>query len=66
MPAGHLYVLREMSNLVFSHFLIGLFFFLILNCMSYLYILEVNFPPFCRSTFQLVDGFLCCAKAFAD
>ena len=42
MPAGHLYVLREMSLLVFVHFLIGLFVFLILNCMSYLYILEVN------------------------
>ena len=26
----------------FSHFLIGLFVFLTLSCMSYLYILEVN------------------------
>ena len=26
----------------FSHFLIGLFVFLVLNCMSYLYILEIN------------------------
>ena len=26
----------------FSHFLIGLFVFLVLSCMSYLYILEVN------------------------
>ena len=26
----------------FSHFLIGLFVFLVLNCMSYLYILETN------------------------
>ena len=26
----------------FSHFLIGLFVFLALSCMSYLYILEVN------------------------
>ena len=26
----------------FSHFLIGLFAFLVLNCMSYLYILEIN------------------------
>ena len=26
----------------FSHFLIGLFFFLVLSCMSCLYILEIN------------------------
>ena len=26
----------------FSHFLIGLFVFLVLSCMSYLYILEIN------------------------
>ena len=26
----------------FSHFLIGLFVFLVLGCMSYLYILEIN------------------------
>ena len=26
----------------FSHFLIGLFVFLVLSCMSYLYILEMN------------------------
>ena len=26
----------------FSHFLIGLFFFLVLNCMRCLYILEIN------------------------
>ena len=26
----------------FSHFLIGLFVFLILSCMNYLYILEIN------------------------
>ena len=26
----------------FSHFLIGLFVFLVLNCMSCLYILEIN------------------------
>ena len=42
MPAGHLYVLRETFLLIFAHFLIELFVFLILNCMSYLYILEVN------------------------
>jgi len=27
----------------FAHFLIGLFIFLVLSCMSYLYILEINF-----------------------
>ena len=27
----------------FAHFLIGLFIFLVLDCMSYLYILEINF-----------------------
>ena len=27
----------------FAHFLIGLFIFLVLICMSYLYILEINF-----------------------
>ena len=26
----------------FSHFLIGLFVFLVLNCMHYVYILEIN------------------------
>ena len=29
----------------FSHFLIGLFFFLVLSCMSCLYILEINPLP---------------------
>ena len=29
----------------FSHFLIGLFVFLVLSCMSYLYILEINPLP---------------------
>ena len=32
----------EMSAQVFCPFLIGLFLFLILRCMSYLYILEIN------------------------
>ena len=31
------YLLRS-----FAHFLIGLFVFLVLSCMSYLYILEIN------------------------
>ena len=46
---------------------------LILSCMSYLYILEVNligcfickyFIPFWEFFFHLIYGFLCCAKAF--
>ena len=41
MFVSHLYVFfGEMS--VFSHFLIGLFVFLVLNCMSCLCILEIN------------------------
>ena len=40
MLVSHLYVLfGEMS---FSRFLIGLFVFLVLSCMSCLYILEIN------------------------
>ena len=62
----------------FSHFLIGLFVFLTLSCMSCLYILEIN--PLsvvslaiifshsekigCLFTFHLVYSFLCSAKAF--
>ena len=39
MSISHLYVFREMSS---AHFLIGLFVFLVLNCLSCLYILEIN------------------------
>ena len=55
-----------------AHFLIGLFVFLILSCMSCSYILEINpfscfickyFLPFCGLSFRLVYGFLCCEKA---
>ena len=43
MFVRHLYVfLGEMSVRSFSHFLIGLFIFLVLSCMSCLYILEIN------------------------
>ena len=57
----------------FSHFLIGLFLFLVLSCMSCLYILEINplsvvsfaiifsHPEGC---FHLSYSFLSCAKAF--
>ena len=41
MPTGHLYVFGEMSRSS-ANFLIGLFVFLILNCMSCWYILEIN------------------------
>ena len=56
-----------------DHFLSGLFVSLILNCMSYLYILYINllsvisfvniFLPFCRLSFYFVDSFICSAKA---
>ena len=57
----------------FPHFLIGLFVFLVLSCMSYLYILEINpllvvspalFSPILRVVFSLAYSFLCCAKGF--
>ena len=56
----------------FAHFLIKLFVFLALSCMSCLYILEMNplsavsFAVFSHSegSFRLVYSFLCCAKAF--
>ena len=62
----------------FSHFWIGLFVFLALSCMSYLYSLEMNPLSvvsfaiiFSHSesglfykTINLVYSFLCCAKAF--
>ena len=57
----------------FSHFLIGLFVFLALSCMSCLYILEIS--PLSVVSFAIIfshsEGclhfaysFLCCAKAF--
>ena len=43
MSVSHLYVFfGEMSFSSFLHFLIELFAFLALNCMSCLYILEIN------------------------
>ena len=55
-----------------AHFLIGLFIFLVLSCMSCLYILRVilgqllyyYFLPFWRLSFHLAYSFLRCAKAF--
>ena len=56
----------------FSHFLIGLFVFLALSCMSCLYILEMNplsvvsfaiiFFPFLGLSFHLAYSFICCAR----
>ena len=56
----------------FSHSLIGLFVFLVLTCMSCLYILEMNplsscfscyyFLPFQGLSFHLDYSFLCCAR----
>ena len=57
----------------FSHFLIGLFAFLALSCMSCLYILEINplsvvlvaiIFSHSEGCFHLAYSFLCCAKAF--
>ena len=57
----------------FAHFLIRLYIFLVLSCMSCLYILEINplsvsslslFSPFWGLLFHLAYSFICCAKAF--
>ena len=54
-----------------AHFLIRWFIFLILKCMSCLYILEINplsvcscFLSFWGLSFHFVYNFLCCANAF--
>ena len=55
------------------HFLTVLFVFLVLSCISCLYILEINplsvvsfavVLPFWGLSFHLAYSFLCCAKAF--
>ena len=57
----------------FYHFLIGLFVFLELSCMSFLYILESNplsvvsfaiILPFWGLSFHFAYSFLSCARAF--
>ena len=57
----------------FPHFLIGLFVFLALSCMSCLYILEINplsIVPFAiifshsEGSFYIAYSLICCAKAF--
>ena len=56
----------------FANFSIGLLAFLLLSCISCLYILEIKplsvasfdtFLPFCKLSFCFHFGFLCCAKA---
>ena len=56
----------------FVHFSTGLLAFLLLSCISCLYILEIKplsvasfetFLPFCKLSFCFLFGFLCCAKA---
>ena len=46
----------------FSHFLIGLYVFLAVSCLSCMYILEIN--PLSVVSFHLAYSSLCCAKAF--
>ena len=57
----------------FHHFSIGLFVFLVLTCMSCLYILEINplsvvsfaiIFSYSEGSFHLAYSFLCCVKAF--
>ena len=58
-----------------AQFLIGFFVLLVLSCMSYLYILEINplsvfsfaivFSYSEGPSFHLVDSFLCCAKVIS-
>ena len=68
-----LVIFGEMSFRSSAHFLIGFFAFLILSCMSCLYILEIN--PLSVASFAVIfshsEGclfilfsFLCCAKVF--
>jgi len=54
----------------FAHFSIGLLAFLLLNCRSCLYILEIeplsvaSFETIFSHSVSCLFGFLCCAKAF--
>ena len=58
----------------FFHFLIGLFVFLVLSCISCFFILEMNplsivtfaiiLSHYDKLSFHLAYSFLCCAKAF--
>ena len=59
----------------FAHFLIGLFFLMVLSFVSSLQILDINplsnvlanmfsANQFCRLSFYFADDFLCCARTF--
>lgn len=60
------------KSLFFLAYFLLLLFLLLLSCMSYFYILEINpighiickYFPLSRLSFCIVDGFLCCMKAF--
>ena len=56
MLFGHLYVFFGELSKSSAHFLIGLFAFLMLNCISYLYILEIN--PFLISSYANICVYL--------
>ena len=75
-PVCHLYVFfwKNVYSGCYDHFSIRLFFFINLNFMISLYILDINplseisfsnIPSYLvNSLFHLVGSFLCCTKAF--
>ena len=77
IPFGHLSIfLGKLSHQVLRPFLIRLFavfFFLVMNCMSYIlwkltpyqiHGLQIFFSPFRRLSFHFVD-FCCCVEGFS-
>ena len=74
MSVGHLCIFFGETFSISAHFLIGLFGSLLLNYMSYVYILEIKplsvaslkniISQFIGCLFNFVHGFLCCSKAF--